>query len=288
MAETVSTLWIGESLGALGRLSLTSFLRQGHGVHLYCYDAVADVPNGVTLKDGNEILPASSIFCYEGGPGKGSVAAFANLFRYKLLLEKGGWWVDADIVCLKPFEFPEPVVFASEHARQASHITNAVMKLPAGHVVAHLCFEAAHTHAKPALRWGEIGPQLLDEVVTANGFTRFVQDARVFCPLPWWDWRLALHESPALCLSYVSEESCAASLMARDVAVRGVKSTSHVPDRVHGRSAHEETRARKPASRCSGETAAGIALSDSTFVGLHQVMPGRINRACPSWHEPCL
>src|SRR5262249_54280435 len=41
------------------------------------------------------------VFVYQAeGFGKGSPSAFSNYFRYKLLAEKGGWWIDTDVVRL--------------------------------------------------------------------------------------------------------------------------------------------------------------------------------------------
>jgi hypothetical protein len=94
-------LWIGTELSALERLSIASFLEHGHEYHLYVYGDVRNVPEGTTIKDGGEILPASLIFQYREHK---SFSAFANFFRYKLLLENGGWWVDADTICLRPFD----------------------------------------------------------------------------------------------------------------------------------------------------------------------------------------
>src|ERR1044072_9789319 len=113
MAEVIQGLWIGRPLSGLERLSMTSFLRHGHEYHLYCYDDVREVPTGVLVKDANAILPAADIFTYQQGPGQGSLAAFSNVFRYRLLLERGGWWADTDAVCLRPWDFPAPVVLAS-------------------------------------------------------------------------------------------------------------------------------------------------------------------------------
>ncbi len=48
---------------------------------------------------------------------RGSVADFANFFRYKLSLEKGGWWTDMDYVCLTPLDFADDLVFGSEMDR---------------------------------------------------------------------------------------------------------------------------------------------------------------------------
>jgi glycosyltransferase involved in cell wall biosynthesis len=205
MREIVSSLWIGESLGILERLAITSFLRQGHEFHLYCYGDVSGVPPEAAIKDANEILPASSIFRYEHGEGKGSPAAFSNLFRYKLLLEKGGWWVDTDTVCLKPFHFPGEVVISSElWPGGVKHANTGVMKMPAGHSIARQCYERARSRNPRELRWGETGPILIHSVLEKQGFAHLVENPAVFCPIPPGKWELLLSEDLATCRFYIT------------------------------------------------------------------------------------
>ena len=100
----------------------------GHPYHLYTYDPIDNVPDGVALQDAGQILPQSLIFRNQNGQGKGSMAAFSDLFRYKLLLDRGGWWVDTDVFCLKPFDFAAPYVFGAEDKPVAS----GVIKMPRG------------------------------------------------------------------------------------------------------------------------------------------------------------
>jgi hypothetical protein len=54
----------------------------------------------LSYMDGNEILPEKSIFTYQQEPGKGSYGGFAKFFRYMLLFQKGGCWVDTSSVSL--------------------------------------------------------------------------------------------------------------------------------------------------------------------------------------------
>src|SRR4030095_1161151 len=82
----IQSLWIGAELSNMERTSIQSFLDHGHQYHLYAYQDVANVPAGAVLKDGNEIFPASLIFQYSD---RKTYAAFSNVFRYKLLLERG-------------------------------------------------------------------------------------------------------------------------------------------------------------------------------------------------------
>ena len=135
--KAVNGLWICEKGGMLSdmeRLCIHSFCANGHDFYLWTYDEIANVPQDtapgrVILCDGNEILPYHEVF---KGKYK-SLAPFADYFRWKLLAERGGWWVDMDMVCLRPFDFPDAAVFAWESRVK---IQIAVLKLPAGHVLA--------------------------------------------------------------------------------------------------------------------------------------------------------
>ncbi len=79
---------------------MRSFVNCGHSVELYAY-ADLDVPPGVTLCDASRVLPLTDVFCRAYGRTSVSVSAFSNLFRYKMLFEKGGIWADTDIFCQK-------------------------------------------------------------------------------------------------------------------------------------------------------------------------------------------
>jgi Glycosyltransferase sugar-binding region containing DXD motif/Alpha 1,4-glycosyltransferase conserved region len=186
MSEVIQSLWIGPSLSAMEQLSIASFLRQGHPYHLYVFDDVADVPAGVTLFDAREILPASSIFRYREHD---SVAGFSNFFRYKLLAERGGWWADTDVVCLRPFDFAGEHVFASESFHGQAVVTSCVLRAPAESAAMRQAWERCSALDPASIAWGETGPKLCAEVVRSFGLQSFVEAPEVFCPVPWWEWR---------------------------------------------------------------------------------------------------
>lgn len=119
-------MWIGAEISDLERLALTSFVANGHVVHLYLYREIAGIPDGVAVRDANAIIPEERIFTTRGG----SVAPFSDWFRQELLYQRGGYWVDMDVICLRPFDFSEDVVVGLEYPTLAC---NAVMKFPAGH-----------------------------------------------------------------------------------------------------------------------------------------------------------
>ena len=179
----------------LEQLVIRSFLSNGHGFRLYVYDEVAGVPEGTTLMDANRILPRSQIFRYSGN---GSFAGFANFFRYKLLLENGGWWVDMDTVCLQPFDFDTDYVVSSEMCTGASVIDIAALKAPAGSPLTEYAWRACASKDPKQLRWGETGPRLLAEAVRHCGLSDSVRRPETFCPVPYIDWETVLSADAAL------------------------------------------------------------------------------------------
>src|SRR3954451_7190727 len=74
MNRVIQGLWIGESLSAMERLSIASFLANGHEFDLYAYGQVSGLPAGTRLRDANEVLPRDCVFRYRDHP---SYAGFA-------------------------------------------------------------------------------------------------------------------------------------------------------------------------------------------------------------------
>jgi hypothetical protein len=176
----IQGLWIGSSLSAMERLCISSFLKHGHEFHLYTYEDVARIPASTVVCDANSILPASSVFRYSNG----SYAGFANYFRYKLLLEKGGWWVDLDTVCLKPFDFTAEYVFASHLQKDgASIVCSGIIKSPAGSAFCDYAWRVCQRKDPQRLVWGETGPVLTSEAVNHLGLQQYVVPAETFCPV---------------------------------------------------------------------------------------------------------
>jgi hypothetical protein len=191
--SVVQSLWIGQRLGEMHRLGVRSVLEKGHTFHLFTYDTIEDVPHGVTVCDAREIFPADSVFSYQQGFGKGSYSAFSNLFRYQLLLERGGWWVDTDVVCLKPFDLETEYVFASEHDDEfVIGAATSVIKAPPGAPVLRDCVEVCQSANKQEVKWGELGPDLLNAAVRRHELSRYLVPVTYFNPINWFEFADAL------------------------------------------------------------------------------------------------
>jgi len=182
MSNLIQTLWIGNTLSIMERLSLNSFVKNNMNIVLYTYNNIDNVPEGVTVKDGNEILPEKDIFSYKVGPGKGSFSAFSNYFRYKLLYDKGGWWVDTDMVCLQPWNFTEKFVFCSEKDYNTGKpiVNTGAIKCPPGTNIMKFCYDECLKKDKKTLKWGVVGPQLLNSAVSDLNYKKFVKPVHTF------------------------------------------------------------------------------------------------------------
>jgi hypothetical protein len=195
----IQSLWIGSNLSSLEQLSIQSFMDHGHAFHLYAYQDLPDLPAGAVLRDANDILPSSHIFQYRD---RKSFAAFSNVFRYKLLLERGGWWADTDVVCLRPLDLDDEHVFVSETVdwRGATGpqtvVGSCLIKAPSGSAAMALALSRCLAKDRTTLRWGEIGPRLVGEVVEATGLRRFMRPPAAFCPIGYGAWRQLIDATP--------------------------------------------------------------------------------------------
>lgn len=141
----VHSLWIGSTLSKIELLTIHSFIQQGHIFHLWAYENIqTELPAGVIIEDANQILPSEAVFRYRSankyGHGKGSVSGFSDIFRYKLLYMKGGWWTDMDVTCLKPLNATTRYFFRKHHQLQ---MVGNVMKVPPQSKLMLDCYEQA-------------------------------------------------------------------------------------------------------------------------------------------------
>jgi glycosyltransferase involved in cell wall biosynthesis len=168
---------MGPRLSRLEQLTLQSFVRWGHSFHLWLYDELeTPIPHGVIVCDAAEILPRTRIFRkrardHETGVGEGSISPFTDLFRYKLLYERGGVWSDMDITCLRPFDFEADYVFRSHQLGMVGNL----MKCPAGCELMKLCYEQSDTIANEDVPW-HAQIRILNSNVQRLGLTPYIRD----------------------------------------------------------------------------------------------------------------
>lgn len=175
--KIINSLWVGEELTFLELLTLKSFVANGHEFYLWTYGMLkTPIPEGVTLCNAEDILPKEAIFKYpEDGTidwGKGSYAGFSDIFRYKLLYEKGGWWVDMDVTCLKPFQFDTPYFFRNHWKFP---VVGNVMKVPPHSQLMKECYDNAVKQVNASNQEWHRPIQILNDAIENNKLMEFRQ-----------------------------------------------------------------------------------------------------------------
>ncbi|WP_151720404.1 glycosyltransferase family 32 protein [Gemmobacter serpentinus] len=201
----VGTLWIGGALSWMEQLCLKSFVDKGQKITLFHYDDVPNVPEGVILRNGREIIDTDNFLKYEQ---KDSYALFADLFRLHMIRACPGMiWVDTDVYCQRVMDYDSDYVMGFELPGRG-RVNNAVLGLPAeSEVLAALIdftsdpfvippflkpeqveeLEAARDAGTPIhvsqQPWGVWGPLLITHFVRQFGLMDKVQPLAAFYPV---------------------------------------------------------------------------------------------------------
>ncbi|WP_443938112.1 glycosyltransferase [Pedobacter sp. MW01-1-1] len=182
----IQGLWIGGALSNVEKLCIQSFLDHGHEFHLYTYEEIKNSPKGTILKDANEIMPESSIFRYKKGWAKGSVSGFADVFRLLLIQKKGGWWVDMDIICLKPLDFKEELVFCSSYEMEYGELANnCIFKAPKNAPFIDFCLKEIEKLDLHTMDFGLAGPFLFQRAIKELNLSTQMKAHYFFNPFSW-------------------------------------------------------------------------------------------------------
>lgn len=134
MRPDVVTFWHGP-LDRLRTLCLRSQVLAGHNVTVYSFDPLPGLPAGVVNAEAEAVLPHAFSEKLRPPQPDGSwrdwtTLQFSDFFRMRLMAQKAGLWLDADVLLLKPIEIDTAKpYFAMERARQ---LGNSVLYLPAG------------------------------------------------------------------------------------------------------------------------------------------------------------
>lgn len=192
--KVANSLWIGEQLFPQHIISINSFLQNGFQYNLYVYGEVKNIPSGVNVLDGNDMIPKEEIWYYQKGFNKGSPSGFSNQFRFTLLAI-GGLWVDTDVVLLKNFNLDKPYIFISERNINGDiHPTSSVIYSESGTSSEKIWLEAIDNISyrnKARVIHGETGPELVTYLVKKYNLHDYVLPPNAFCAIGW-------HESDKL------------------------------------------------------------------------------------------
>ncbi|WP_343538731.1 glycosyltransferase [Sphingobacterium thalpophilum] len=197
MKDKIQSFWFGGTLSTMERLSILSFLKNGHSVDIYSYDNIIGLPEGANQVDANQILEKDKIFF----DSSGGIAAFSDWFRYKLLYDRGGWWIDMDVICLQPFDISDDFCFATENysSNYETGITCCVIKSQAKAKFLEIILDHINSFKTyKNIEWGQFGPKLIHAALMQFECGQYIQPVEAFCPVDWTEMKSLVEEQREL------------------------------------------------------------------------------------------
>lgn len=179
MNQQFVSFWVGQSMAPIQELSARSFASGGASVKVFTYKDFPFLKDLGIQEDANQVLPESEVF--ENPFQSGTYAAFANIFRYKLLQLGNFTWFDLDVVKLKWEERNEPYLFGRE---SEEFVNNAVLRAPKESELLDWLLREAMTADPTKLKWGQLGPKLLTRAIGELGLEAYVKPQREYYPIP--------------------------------------------------------------------------------------------------------
>lgn len=244
----VAALWIGGKLSFLEELCLKSFVDAGHHTILFTYEGTENVPDGVEIRDGAEILPNPNVMRHAR---TGSPALFSDLFRYKMLERMDRTiWVDTDAYCCKPFVTETGHFHAYE---KKNEINGGVLGLPKDSKTLRALLDfTADVHAIPPwfsaderqrleearaagapvhaadMPWGVWGPHALTHFLKATGEVKHSMPQVALYPVSYSDRKLLTLPGADLG-AYITDETFSIHLYGRRMRPRISEKFGGVP-----------------------------------------------------------
>jgi hypothetical protein len=217
----INTFWIGDRLGEVHAACLRSFLRHGYRVVLHCFAPPSDVPEGVALFPAESLMKRSEIIAHK-------LWLTADIYRYRILREGMGTYVDADVFCLRPL--PEDDYLIGFEGDRRANV--AVLRIPPGWLLNALLAASQNpyyipqfgkrrakriiAHVRKAIGFpvhvsrhpfGILGPRLMTHLIMTHGLQQLVQPIDVLYPLHYDE--VSLLSAPGLRLAdLVTPRSC--------------------------------------------------------------------------------
>lgn len=176
--QTVRTFWHGAVMPLYQQACLASFARHGHRVEVFTYSEGARFADGLHVRDAREILPEERVLRPLAG---GKVGIRANLFRYALLEQLGGWWIDPDVMLMQP-DLPDGDVYiAPPDVFRRTPV--AVLKFPTHHPLMVEARAKADALDDSPEAWERAGAALLSELVLGRDILSQSKDG--LGPISW-------------------------------------------------------------------------------------------------------
>ena len=175
---TVYSFHGGPPLNVWERCSLQSFADQGHETVLFSYDRL-DVPSGVRLESADRVISIEERDKFFA-VAPDQYSQFSDFFRYELLHQRGGWWIDTDVLCRSP-KLPSQPVVVGETRR--GKLSGAIMRFPAGHplLAEASAYCRSYQHNLLNSHRTVVGPMLMSDLIKVHPIE--VRDRDLFYPI---------------------------------------------------------------------------------------------------------
>ncbi|WP_192384722.1 glycosyltransferase [Mesorhizobium silamurunense] len=150
----------------------TSMRAAGHPVRVWSYSPNKLeflLPLGIEVRAADDVMPRS---LFERMVAGSEIRYFSDAFRYAVLYEHGGLWMDCDVVMLRPFPFRGDYFFNLQWrgGHQGHFICGNVIYAEAfsHHLRALYEMSIERFYGESGKGFGEIGPKLLSDYIASD------------------------------------------------------------------------------------------------------------------------
>lgn len=179
----INSFWVGEEIGLLEKLTVQSFIDNGHTFILWSYNPHIKnlLPAGVVVKDANKIIDETQLFRYAGNGNcpKNSVGGFYELFKFTLLNKLGGWFVDMDVTCLDSFKQLDSknIVLKPSLVNKVSSSIIKIQRLDP--ILSNLISDLKQKLTPGNDRW-ELANEIFAKIISSNNYNKFIAKSGLF------------------------------------------------------------------------------------------------------------
>jgi len=201
--KVVNMLWIDLGNNDIFNVAIRSWLSKGFSINLYTNNLSMIDNSNVNHIDYKEILDVPI----------DNILQFSDLFRYKLLYDKGGLFVDADMVLLNDFDFSnKDYIISSEHTFQSGAFKSilnfvpniGILKFPKGSPFLAEVIEKIEN--KDKLSDDECdNMKIFRKVLKKKKYSelrKYIKNPMFSCGLPWWDCEEAYEDKSVYSVKY--------------------------------------------------------------------------------------
>jgi hypothetical protein len=187
--EIANFFWHGNAMSLYEQKCISSFVNHNFHVNVWSFTS-RELPKGAILCDASKYFKIEDVTSINQDNKLGCIAAFSDAFRYSVLKDVGGWWFDTDCICLrdqeefKKLKNNKSIIAGFENE---NIINGAVLNFvdPTLADQAYRLLTQILTDKNRNIKWGEIGPKLITQLVSNNNLLNEIYPQSFFYPVHW-------------------------------------------------------------------------------------------------------